>query len=161
MRKKKRRWKEKEREKESEIEGGERSFIAPTNKRACATTASRTGRKKRPRESNESTFYRVLGGSVLPAQERTLQVNKFRSFPPGRRHHRARPGPSPSLLLSRRVAKRERFHVLPPSNDGDSFTKSCVHKTANPRINKKKKKRAPRSSRVNQATSYDLRSSQR
>lgn len=111
MRKKKRRWKEKERE--SEIEGGERSFIArPTNKRACATTASRTGRKKRPRESNESTFYRVLGGSVLPAQERTLQVNKFRSFPPGRRHHRARPGPSPSLLLSRaRTTRRKEREI--------------------------------------------------
>lgn len=41
-----------------ERDRGERSFIArPTNKRACAGTAWRTGRKKRPRESNESTFY--------------------------------------------------------------------------------------------------------
>jgi len=44
--------------KERDKDKGERSFITqPTNKRAYARTAWRTGRKKRLCESNESTFY--------------------------------------------------------------------------------------------------------
>lgn len=70
--------KKRRRKKEIHTHKGERSFIArPTNKRAYAGTAWRTGRKKRLRESNESTFYWVLGGCVARCKNVPYKLINF------------------------------------------------------------------------------------
>lgn len=70
------------RRKGRDTERRERSFTArPTNKRACAQNDGEQEGKRDREKVTKVHFIEFWVAVLRSAQERTLQVNKFRSFP--------------------------------------------------------------------------------